>query len=59
MLIMLLINDLFKESFYEKKNIINVLTVFFIFHKNCVKFFFYLKNGLLINVLKTLVYMTI
>ena len=40
MLIMLLINDLFKESFYEKKYIINVSTVFFIFHKNCVKFFF-------------------
>ena len=40
MLIMLLINDLFKENFYEKKNIINVSTVFFIFHKNCVKFFF-------------------
>ena len=58
MLIMLLINDLFKENFYEKKNIINVSIVFFIFQKNCVNFFFFL-NGLLINALKTLVNMII
>ena len=36
-----LVNNQFKESFYEKrkekKKAVNVLTVFFIFHKNCVK----------------------
>ena len=37
-----LVNNLFKKSFYEKKNSINVLTVFFfilISHKNVVKTF--------------------
>ena len=33
-----MINNPFKESFYEKK-INNVLTVFFIFHKRYVKIF--------------------
>ena len=33
-----LVNNLFKESFYEKKTI-NVLTNFFIFHKNNIKTF--------------------
>ena len=36
---MALINNLFKESFYEKKKKINILTIFFIFHKNNVKIF--------------------
>ena len=35
-----LVNKLFKESFYEKKKkTINVLTVFFLFHKSGVKTF--------------------
>ena len=35
-----LVNNLFKEMFYEKKKkTINVLTVFFISYKNCVKSF--------------------
>ena len=36
-----LINNLFKENFYEKrkKKVINVLTVFFISHKSDVKTF--------------------
>ena len=34
-----LINNLFKESFYGKKKLINVLTAFFISHKNSVKTF--------------------
>ena len=35
-----LVNNPIKESFYEKKKkTINVLTVFFIFHKNDVKTF--------------------
>ena len=36
-----LVNNQFKESFYEKrkekKKAVNVLTIFFISHKNCVK----------------------
>ena len=32
-----MINNLFKENFYEKK--INILTTSSIFHKNCVKTF--------------------
>ena len=35
----ILVNNLFKENFYRKKKVINVLTVFFISHKNCVKIF--------------------
>ena len=37
--ILLDFGNLFKESFYEirKKKTINVLIVFFIFHKSCVK----------------------
>ena len=36
----IMINDSFKESFYEKiKKIINVLTIFLIFYKKCVKTF--------------------
>ena len=35
----ILIKNLFKKSFYEKKKI-NVLTVFFFFHKSNVKTFF-------------------
>ena len=35
-----LVNNPFKESFYgKKKKTINVLTIFFIFHKSCVKTF--------------------
>ena len=35
-----LVNNLFKERFYKKKKkTINVLTVFFISYKNCVKSF--------------------
>ena len=37
-----IVNNLFKESFYEKrkkKKTINVLTVFFIFHESGVKTF--------------------
>ena len=36
-----LVNNPFKESFYRKgkKKVINVLTVFFIFYKNCIKTF--------------------
>ena len=37
-----MVNNLFKESFYEKrkrKKTINVLTVFFIFYKSNVKTF--------------------
>ena len=34
----IMVNNLLKESYYEKK-MINVLTTFFIFHKSCVKFF--------------------
>ena len=33
-----LVNNPFKESFYgRKKKTINVLTIFFIFHKSCIK----------------------
>ena len=32
-----LVNNPFKESFYEKRKKINILTAFFIFHKNYVK----------------------
>ena len=32
-----LVNDQFKESFYGKRKKINILTVFFFFHKNGVK----------------------
>ena len=36
-----MINNPFKESFYEKKKkTINVLTIFFISHKSDVKIFF-------------------
>ena len=34
-----LVNNPFKESFYEEKKTINVLTAFFIFHKSGVKTF--------------------
>ena len=37
-----IVNNLFKESFYgkrKKKKVINVSTVFFIFHKSGVKIF--------------------
>ena len=35
-----MVNNLFKENFYEKrKNAINVLTAFFISHKSVVKTF--------------------
>ena len=34
-----MINNLFKESFYKKKKAINVLTIFFIFHKSGFKIF--------------------
>ena len=34
-----LVNNPIKESFYEKKKVINILTVFFIFYKNNVKTF--------------------
>ena len=35
-----MVNNLFKENFYEKrKNAINVLTAFFIYHKSGVKTF--------------------
>ena len=38
--IRILVNNLFKESFYgEKKKTINILTAFFISHKNDVKTF--------------------
>ena len=51
-----MVNHLFKESFYEKrKKKINVLTVFSIFHKSGVKKF--LKK-LLTIVLRALVSMT-
>ena len=35
-----MVNNPFKKSFYEKrkKKVINVLTVFFIFHKSCQNF---------------------
>ena len=32
-----MVNNLFKEKFYEKK--INILTTFFLFHKKSVKTF--------------------
>ena len=35
-----LVNNSFKESFYEKKKTINVMTAFFISHKSGVKTFF-------------------
>ena len=35
----ILVNNLFKENFYRKKKVINVLTVFIIFYKSCIKFF--------------------
>ena len=35
-----LVKNLIKESFYGKKKVINVLTVFFIFHKSNVEIFF-------------------
>ena len=34
-----LVNNPFKESFYEKKKIVNILTTFFISHKSNVKTF--------------------
>ena len=36
-----MVKNLFKENFHEKrkKKIINVLTAFFIFHKNSIKIF--------------------
>ena len=37
-----LVNNLFKESFYgkrKKKKVINILTAFFISHKNNIKIF--------------------
>ena len=36
-----LINNQFKENFYKKlkKKVINILTIFFIFHKNDIKTF--------------------
>ena len=34
-----IINNTFKESFYEKKKTINILTVFFIFYKSRTKTF--------------------
>ena len=35
-----MVNNPFKENFYEKKKkIINILTVFFISHKNNIKIF--------------------
>ena len=34
-----LINNPFKESFYEKKKVINVLLAFFISYKNGIKIF--------------------
>ena len=34
-----LVKNLIKESFYGKKKTINILTVFFISHKNDVKIF--------------------
>ena len=34
-----LLNNPFKENFYEKKKVINILTVFFISHKSDVKTF--------------------
>ena len=40
MLTRVLVNNLFKENFYEKrKKIINILIVFFISHKSGVKIF--------------------
>ena len=35
----ILVNNPFKENFYGKKKVINILTTFFIFHKNDVKTF--------------------
>ena len=35
----ILVNNLFKENFYRKKKVINVLTVFIIFYKSDVKTF--------------------
>ena len=37
--IRVMVNNIFKESFYGKKKAINVLTIFFIFNKNGVKNF--------------------
>ena len=34
-----IVNNLFKEIFYGKKKVINILTVFSIFHKSDVKTF--------------------
>ena len=34
-----LVNHLIKESFYDKRKIINILTVFFIFYKSDVQTF--------------------
>ena len=34
-----LVNNPFKEIFYGKKKIINILTAFFISHKSCIKTF--------------------
>ena len=34
------VNNLFKESFYENKKIINISTIFSIFYKSTVKNFF-------------------
>ena len=49
-----LVKNSIKKSFYgkRKKKVINVLTVFFIFHKSDVKFFF---NWILNQCLRTLV----
>ena len=40
----IIVNNLLKEIFYKKKKIINILIVFFIFYKSCIKTFLVLKN---------------
>ena len=35
----ILVNNLFKENFYRKKKVINILIVFIIFYKSGIKFF--------------------
>ena len=35
----IIVNNPFKESFYEEKKVITVLTVFSIYHKSVVKTF--------------------
>ena len=37
--IKILVNNLFKKKIIKKKKIINILTVFFIFHKSGIKIF--------------------